>query len=81
MAEQLIIEVTKKERQKVDPGAPATVYAEWRIKNDGIEHVAYHGMSLPIAGSIAETVAAYEPTARGELFNAVEAQFPGEYTL
>lgn len=74
MAETLDIKATIVRRE-----GKADVYVEWHVLNLGIEDQAHYGQTLPIDGSVTETIAAHESVARKEIATAIEALFPGEY--
>lgn len=54
---------------------------EFEPENMELKDVCYHGMTLPIQGSVKETIAAYAPTAEAEIFKQIELKYPGRYQI
>lgn len=55
------------------------VYVEYFPTNLGVENIAFHGQTLPIRGTIKQTVEDYLPIARQELVNALNSVYGGQY--
>lgn len=58
-----------------------SIGCEWVPENIDLQDKVLHGATLEIEGTIAETTAAYEPTAAREMFMQLERMFPGQYQL
>jgi hypothetical protein len=56
-----------------------TIYCEFYPTNLGIENAVMHGNTLPIEGTITDTIVSYLPIARAEMLAALNERFPGEY--
>ena len=57
------------------------LYVEFEPENIELKDCTYHGMAIPISGTIQETIEGYRPKATSEMFIQVEKKFPGIYTL
>lgn len=57
----------------------AEVYCEWHPANEGLVDIVYHANTLPLQGSVSETLDAYEPTARAAIVECLSGAFPGMY--
>lgn len=57
------------------------VYAEYEPENIELKDVTFHGMTLPINGTVEETISAYQPIATAEMFKQVNRIFPGAYSI
>lgn len=58
-----------------------TIYMEFIPSNAELADQVLHGMTLPISGSVAETIASYEAAAAREMFAIISRTFPGAYVL
>ena len=57
------------------------IYCEWIPENGELADKVMHAMTLDIAGTIAETIVAYESIAATEMFLVIDRIFPGAYQL
>lgn len=57
----------------------AEVYCEWHPANEGLVDIVYHANTLPVQGTVSETLDTYEPTARAAILEHLENTFPGMY--
>lgn len=70
-----LLQITAKPQRTPD----GMVYVEYHIANPEIAHIAYHGETLAIVGSVQDTIDDFMPQARQALLNAVDGFFPDAY--
>lgn len=58
-----------------------TLYCEWTPRNIELADQVMHAMTLDINGTVAATIADYEPSAAREMFAIIDQAFSGVYQL
>lgn len=65
--------------ERIDNMGDGTINVYYLPENPELQTLVGHGADLNVVGTIAETAAAYLPTAETEMFAAVDQMFPNMY--